>query len=93
MHKVKLFKKVPSQLTQDEIEFSPIPRRRAERRRGNRRDKVADQQGRASRVRKIQGFDDLRFIPLRLNERRQTDRRKSKPNLLSADELIKLRKC
>ena len=74
----------------EEYEYKLVPRRRTDRRKVERRSSIPRKQGTA--IRKIRGLDDIRFTPIRLGERRKGERRQSRPKLLSADEIVILRK-
>lgn len=92
MLKISTSKQVSTRTVDDERDYKLVPRRRAERRSLERRGPANSLQKRHRSVRRIQGLDDIRFTPVRLGERRQEERRKSRPKLLSADEIVILRK-
>ena len=77
---------------EDDKQYKVTPRRNAERRsRPHSRDPQAECVTHDD-IRMIRSLDEKALIALRINERRQQDRRKSRPKLLNMDEIVILRK-
>lgn len=91
MLKIKTTKPILKKTVDEEVNYQLIPRRREDRRRTDRRVTNGPKK-RPQQIRRIRGMDDMDYTPIRFGERRKADRRKSRPKLLSADEIILLRK-
>jgi hypothetical protein len=75
-------------LIDNDTHYEVVPRRRSDRRDGKPSEKLASE----SDGIKVQKMDTEQADSLREGERRQFDRRTSRPTLLSVDEIATLRK-
>lgn len=81
-----------SSLIANDTRYEVVPRRRFERRSVNDRQVIKPELAAENEDMQVEKSDKKNAAQLRIDERRQSDRRTSRPTLLSVDEITTLRK-
>jgi hypothetical protein len=76
----------------NDLSLDTFPRRQGERRKLSRRESCKPQLISIEKITKLRKLDDDTTLVMRVCERREKDRRKSKPCILPADDIAQMRK-